>query len=171
MKTIISNAKRLMANPKDYDARAEIMWSGTLAHNNLVGTGRIGDFANHMMEHELSGFNDVAHGAGLAVLVPNWMKYVYKHDLARFVQFAVRVFGVEENFQNPEETALRGVQALRDFFTSIGMPATLSEIKIQEKDFQAIAEKTKKFDPAAGTTGNFLPLTVKDIVEILKLAK
>jgi alcohol dehydrogenase YqhD (iron-dependent ADH family) len=171
MKTIISNAKRLMANPGDYDARAEIMWSGTLAHNNLVGTGRIGDFASHMIEHELSGFNDVAHGAGLAVIVPNWMKYVYKHDLPRFVQFARRVFGIEENFHNPEETALRGIGALRDFFSSMGMPATLGEIGIQEKDFQAIAEKTKKFDPAAGTTGNFRPLTAKDIVEILKLAK
>jgi alcohol dehydrogenase YqhD (iron-dependent ADH family) len=171
MRTIVSNAKRLMAEPNDYDARAEIMWSGSLAHNNLVGTGRVGDFASHMIEHELSGFNDVAHGAGLAVIVPNWMKYVYKHDIPRFVQFAVRVFGVEENFQNPAETALRGIQALRDFYTSIGMPATLTEIGIQEKDFQAIAEKTKKFDTAKGTTGNFLPLTPKDIVEILKLAK
>jgi alcohol dehydrogenase YqhD (iron-dependent ADH family) len=170
MKTIISNAKRLLKNPKDYDARAEIMWAGTLAHNNLVGTGRNGDFASHMIEHELSGFNDVAHGAGLAVIVPNWMKYVYKHDLPRFVQFAVRVFDIEENFHNPEETALRGIEALRAFYTSLGMPATLKEIGIEEKDFQAIAEKTKKFDTAKGTTGNFLPLTVKDIVEVLKLA-
>jgi alcohol dehydrogenase YqhD (iron-dependent ADH family) len=147
------------------------MWAGSLAHNNLVGTGRIGDFASHMIEHELSGFNDVAHGAGLAVIVPNWMKYTYKHDLPRFVQFAVRVFGVEENFQNPEESALRGIAALREFFSSLGMPATLTEIGIQEKDFRAIAEKTKTFDPVKGTTGNFLPLTSKDIEAILKLAK
>jgi alcohol dehydrogenase YqhD (iron-dependent ADH family) len=99
------------------------------------------------------------------------MKYVYKHDLPRFVQFAVRVFDIDENFQNPGETALKGIQALRDFYTSLGMPATLNEIGIHEKDFQAIAEKTKKFDTAKGTTGNFLPLTVKDIVEVLKLAK
>jgi alcohol dehydrogenase YqhD (iron-dependent ADH family) len=171
MKTIISNAKRVLANPNDYDARAEIMWAGTLAHNNLVGTGRIGDFASHMIEHELSGFNDVAHGAGLAVIVPNWMKFTYRHDLPRFVQFAVRVFGVEENFHNSEETALRGIQALRDFYTSIGMPATLSEIGIHEKDFKTIAGKVKKFDEAKGTVGNFHPLTAADVEEILKLAK
>ncbi|MDR1143891.1 MAG: iron-containing alcohol dehydrogenase, partial [Spirochaetaceae bacterium] len=159
MKTIINNAQRLLENPRDYDARAEIMWCGSLAHNNLAGTGRIGDFASHMIEHELSAFNDVAHGAGLAVIVPNWMKFVYKHDIPRFVQFAVRVFGVEENFHNPEETALRGIRALRDFYTSLGMPATLSEIGVAEKDFQAIAGKIRKFDEARGTTGNFLPLT------------
>jgi len=171
MKTIINNAKRLLLNPKDYDARAEIMWCGSLAHNNLAGTGRVGDFASHMIEHELSGFNDVAHGAGLAVITPNWMKYVYKHDLPRFVQFAVRVFGIEENFHNPEETALRGIEALKEFFASMGMPLTLKEIGIEEKDFAAIAGNVKKFDTSKGTTGNFLPLTNTDIVEILKLAK
>ncbi|MDR2144503.1 MAG: iron-containing alcohol dehydrogenase [Treponema sp.] len=171
MKTIISNAKRVLANPRDYNARAEIMWAGSLAHNNLVGTGRMGDFASHMIEHELSGFNDVAHGAGLAVIVPNWMKFTYRHDLPRFVQFAVRVFGVEQDFHNPEETALRGIQALRDFYTSIGMPATLSEIGIHEKDFKTIALKVKKFDKEKGTVGNFLPLTSVDVEEILKLAK
>jgi alcohol dehydrogenase YqhD (iron-dependent ADH family) len=171
MKSIIDNAPKALANPRDYDARAEIMWAGSLAHNNLVGTGRIGDFASHMIEHELSGFNDVAHGAGLAIIVPNWMKYVYKHDPQRFVQFAVRVFGVEENFHKPEETILRGIAALRNFYNSLGMPATLGEIGIQEKDFQAIAEKVKKFDPDKGTVGNFIGLSNKDIVEILKLAK
>lgn len=171
MKTIINNAKRILANPNDYDARAEIMWAGSLAHNNLVGTGRLGDFASHMIEHELSAFNDVAHGAGLAVIVPNWMKFTCRHDLPRFVQFAVRVFDVEQDFHNPEETALRGIQALRDFYTSIGMPATLSEIGIHEKDFKAIARKVKKFDEAKGTVGNFRPLTESDVEEILKLAK
>ena len=171
MKAIINNAKRIIKNFKDYDACAEIMWCGSLAHNGLVGTGRVGDFASHMIEHELSGFNDVAHGAGLAVIAPNWMKYVYKHDINRFVQFAVRVFGVEENFHNPEETALRGIDALRDFFSSVGMPSTLKELGIEEKDFTAIAEKVKKFDAAKGTVGNFLPLTNADIKEILKLAK
>jgi alcohol dehydrogenase YqhD (iron-dependent ADH family) len=171
MKAIINNAPKVLANPEDYDARAEIMWAGSLAHNNLAGTGRIGDFASHMIEHELSGFNDVAHGAGLAVIVPNWMKYVYKHDPQRFVQFAVRVFGVEENFHNPEETILRGIGALRKFYDSLGMPATLSEIGIHEKDFQAIAEKVKKFDTVKGTVGNFIGLTNRDIVEILKLSK
>ena len=171
MASIVNNAPKVMADPKNYDARAEIMWAGSLAHNNLVGTGRIGDFASHMIEHELSGFNDVTHGAGLAILAPNWMKYVYKHDPQRFVQFAVRVFNIEENFHNPEETILRGINALRAFFSSLGMPSTLSEIGITEKDFEAIAEKTKKFNLEKGTTGNFIGLTNKDIVEILKLSK
>ena len=171
MKSIIYNGPKVLANPHDYDARAEIMWAGSLAHNGLVGTGRIGDFASHMMEHELSAFNDVAHGAGLAILVPNLMKYVYKHDPQRFVQFAVRVFNIEENFHNPEETIFRGINALRAFFNSLGMPSKLSDIGIEEKSFRAIAEKTKKFDKEKGTTGNFIGLTVNDIVEILKLAK
>lgn len=171
MKTVVNNAPKVMANPKDYDARAEIMWAGSLAHNNLAGTGRVGDFASHMMEHELSAFNDVAHGAGLAILVPNWMKYVYKHDPQRFVQFAVRVFNIENDFHNPEVTIFRGIDALRAFFNSLGMPATLSDIGIEEKNFQAIAEKVKKFDPEKGTVGNFYPLTNSDIVGILKLAK
>ena len=171
MKTIINNAERLMKNLKDYDACAEIMWCGSLAHNNLVGTGRIGDFASHMIEHELSGFNDVAHGAGLAIVTPNWMRFVYKHDLPRFVQFAVRVFNVEENFHNPEETALRGIKALSDFFASVGMPLTLKEVGIEEKDFAAIAAKIKLFDKEKGTVGNFRPLTKADVEAILKLAK
>jgi alcohol dehydrogenase YqhD (iron-dependent ADH family) len=171
MKTIINNAPKVLAKTDDYDARAEIMWSGAVANGNLLNTGRIGDWANHMMEHELSAINDVAHGAGLAILVPNWMKYNYKVDPQRFVQFAVRVFNIEENFHNPEETILRGIDALRNFFTSIGMPATLKEIGIGEEHFQKIAEKTKKFDPQKGTAGNFNPLSNKDIVEILKLSK
>jgi alcohol dehydrogenase YqhD (iron-dependent ADH family) len=171
MKTIINNAPIVLAEPKNYDARSEIMWAGAVAHNNSLNTGRIGDWASHMIEHELSAVNDVAHGAGLAVLVPNWMKYVYKHDPARFVQFAVRVFGVDQDFHDPEKTILRGIAALRAFFTSIGMPATLGEIGIGEEHFQAIAEKVKKFDPVKGTVGNFEPLGVKDIVEILRLAK
>jgi alcohol dehydrogenase YqhD (iron-dependent ADH family) len=171
MRTIIYNAPRVLENPGDYAARAEIMWAGAVAHNNSLRTGRIGDWASHRIEHELSGFNDIAHGAGLAVLVPNWMKYVYKHDPQRFVQFAVRVFNVEQNFHNPKETILRGIGALRNFFSSIGMPATLKDIGIEEKNFKVIAEKVKRPDPIKGTVGNFLPLTTGDILEILKLAK
>jgi alcohol dehydrogenase YqhD (iron-dependent ADH family) len=171
MKTIINNAPIVLAKPFDYNARAEIMWAGSVAHCNLLNTGRIGDWASHMIEHELSAINDVAHGAGLAVLVPNWMKYNYKHDPKRFVQFAVRIFGIEENFYDPEQTILRGITALRSFFSSIGMPSVLKDIGIGEEHFQTIAEKTKKFNITKGTVGNFNPLTNQDILEILKLAK
>jgi len=171
MKTIINNAPIVMAKPTDYAARAEIMWAGALAHNNLLNTGRIGDWASHMIEHELSAINDVAHGAGLAIIVPNLMLHNYKQDPQRFVQFAVRVFGIEENFHDPKQTILRGIEALRAFFTSIGLPATLKEIGIGEDQFQKIGEKTKKFNAEKGTVGNSFPLTSKDIVKILKLAK
>ena len=171
MKSIVYNAPKVMANLKDYDARAEIMWAGSLAHNNLAGTGRVGDFANHMIEHELSGFNDVAHGAGLAILVPNWMKHVYKRDPERFVKFAVNVFNIENNFYNPEETIMRGIDALRAFYNSLGMPSTLTEIGIKEQDFPAIAKKVKRFDIEKGTVGNSYPLNEKDILAILSLSK
>ncbi len=171
MKTIINNAPVVLADPKNRAARGEIMWAGAVAHNNSLNTGRVGDWASHMIEHELSAINDVAHGAGLAILVPNWMTYVYKHDVQRFVQFAVRVFNVEQDFHDPERTVKKGIAALRAFFTSIGMPATLSAIGIGEDAFPAIAAKTKKFDAVKGTVGNFHPLADSDIVEILKLAK
>jgi len=171
MKTIINNAPIVMTKHNDYAARAEIMWAGSIAHNNLLNTGRIGDWASHMIEHELSAINDVAHGAGLAVVVPNLMTYIYKRDPQRFVQFAVRVFNVEEDFHNPEQTILKGIAALRAFFTSIGLPATLTDIGIGEEHFQKIGEKTKRMDAEKDTVGNSFPLTGKDIVEILKLAK
>jgi alcohol dehydrogenase YqhD (iron-dependent ADH family) len=171
MRTIISNAPIVLAEPKNYAARSEIMWAGCVAHNNLLNTGRIGDWGSHMIEHELSAINDVAHGAGLAVIVPAWMKYVCKHDPERFLQFAVRVFGVEQSFHDPERTIMRGIDALGGFFRSIGMPSTLAEIGIGEESFQAIADKVKKIDPEKRIVGNLVPLTNADIVEILKIAK
>ena len=95
MKTVIAEAPKALAQPTDYDAWAELMWAGTLAHNNLLNTGRIGDWGSHDVEHEISGVYDVAHGAGLAVVFPAWMKHVLNHDVDRFVQWAVRVWNVE----------------------------------------------------------------------------
>jgi alcohol dehydrogenase YqhD (iron-dependent ADH family) len=171
MKTMISNAPIVLSEPKNYAARCEIMWSGSVAHNNLLNTGRIGDWASHMIEHELSAINDVAHGAGLAIILPAWMRYVRKHDIERFVQFAARVFNVEQNFHEPEVTALRGIDSLKAFFKSIGMPTSLSEIEITEESFVSIAQKVRKNDEKKGIVGNFVPLVNEDIVEILKLAK
>ncbi|GAA3319215.1 hypothetical protein GCM10020331_025200 [Ectobacillus funiculus] len=103
LKTIINNAHTVLEDPTNYDARAEIMWSGTIAHNDLLGTGRIGDWASHDIEHEISGIYDIAHGAGLAIVFPAWMKYVYKHDINRFAQFANRVWDVEIDLNNLEK--------------------------------------------------------------------
>lgn len=169
LKTVINNTPVVLEKPEDYAARSEIMWAGSLAHNDLLSTGRTGDWASHLIEHELSGLNDVAHGAGLSVIFPAWMKYVYKHDVQRFVQFAVRVWNVEQNFENPEKTVLDGIEKLTEFYKSIGLPTTLGEIGITEKNFDEIASKCRMNDQ--GTVGNFVKLTKEDVVNILKLAK
>lgn len=169
LKTVIKHVPLVLENPEDYDARAEIMWAGTLAHNDLLETGRVGDWASHQIEHELSGIYDVAHGAGLAVVFPAWMKYVYEHDVPRFVQFAVRVWNVEQSFEDPKRTALEGIRRLEGFFRSIGLPTTLRELNIPDDRLEEMAEKCKK--PNNGRVGNFVPLDKNDVLNILKLAR
>lgn len=169
LKTVIGNAAKVIREPDNYDARAEIMWAGTNAHNDLLSTGRISDFGSHAIEHELSGIYDVAHGAGLAVVFPAWMKYVYKNNIDRFVQFAVRVWNVEQYFDDPERTALEGIQRLESFFKSIGLPVTLKELNIPDDRLEEMAEKCRK--GSDGTTGNFVKLNKEDILNILKLAR
>lgn len=122
-----------------------------------------------MIEHELSAFNDVAHGAGLAIIFPAWMKYVYKHDVMRFVQYANRVWNVEQEFHNVEKTALEGILKLESFYKSIGLPTRLSEISINESHFNKIAENCRRFD--GDTVGNFIKLKKEDIINILKIAQ
>lgn len=169
LKTIIANAPVALENPKDYDARANIMWASTLAHNDLLSTGRTGDWTSHQIEHELSGIYDVAHGAGLAVAFPAWMKYVFRHDVNRFVQFAVRVWGVDPTFDNPEKTALEGIKRLENFFRAIGLPVTLSELGITDDRLEEMANKCRKTN--GDKIGFFVPLDNSDILEILKLAR
>jgi alcohol dehydrogenase len=169
LKTVIDNAPLALGEPENYDARAEIMWAGAIAHNDLLGTGRIADFASHMIEHELSALNDVAHGAGLAIVFPAWMKYVCRHDIQSFVRFAVRVWNVDERFHDPEKTAWEGIRRLEDFYGSIGLPTRLGQIGIAEKDFDRIAGKCKRFE--GDTVGNFVRLDGKAIKEILALAR
>jgi alcohol dehydrogenase YqhD (iron-dependent ADH family) len=169
LKTVINNAPTVRREPQNYDARAEIMWAGAIAHNDLLGTGRIGDWASHMIEHELSAMNDVAHGAGLAIVFPAWMKYVCKHDIQSFVRFAVRVWNVDERFHDPEKTALEGIRRLENFYESIGLPTRLSEIGITEKDFDMISGKCKRF--YRDTVGNFVRIDGMAIKKILDLAR
>ena len=109
----------------DYEARANIMWAGIVAHNNIVGVGRAQDWNSHGIEHELSGLYDCTHGAGLAVIMPAWMTYVYKHDVMHFAQWAVRVWNCKMDFTNPEKTALDGIQAFKNFLKSIVWPSNL----------------------------------------------
>lgn len=168
LKTIIENVPIAIQNHENYAARAQVMWAGTIAHNDLLGTGREEDWASHGIEHELSAIYDVAHGAGLAVVFPAWMKYVYRNNIQRFVQFAVRVWNVEHDFQNPKRTALKGIEKTKEFFTSIGLPVTLEELGVKDDRLEEMADKCTDGDTK--TLGNLVKLSRKDIVEIYKLA-
>jgi hypothetical protein len=169
LKTVIEAVPTALAEPENYDARAEIMWAGAIAHNDLLGTGRVGDWASHMIEHELSALNDVAHGAGLAIVFPAWMKHVCRHDIPSFVRFAVRVWNLEERFHDPEKTAWEGIGRLEEFYQSLGLPTRLGEIGITERDFAAIAKKCRRFD--GDRVGNFVKLDGEAIKAVLELAR
>ena len=165
--TILREAPRVISNPNNYEARANIMWAGMLAHNNLCGVGREQDWASHWIEHELSALYDCAHGAGLAVVFPAWMDYVMHHDVTRFAQIAVRLFGVSMDFQNPENTAKEGICRFKDFFRSIGMPVTFAELGAKAEDIPTLLKKIKT--KSDGTIGSFVPLTKKDAEAIYRL--
>lgn len=169
LKTIINNAPIVLDKPDDYAARAEIMWAATIAHNDLLSTGRIGDWASHRIEHELSAIYDIAHGAGLSIIFPAWMKYVYKHDINRFVQFAVRVWDVDLSFGNLEVVAFEGIKRMTDFFKRIGLPVTLRDAGIDVERFEEMADKATASDTL--TQGSFVKLNKQDIINIYKLAE
>lgn len=167
LRSIIQEAPVVMGDPENYGARANIMWAGTIAHNDLLGMGRSGDWASHNIEHELSALYDVAHGAGLSIVFPAWMKYVYKHDPERFVQFAVRVFAVEQDFHNPEQTILEGIRRLEDFFRRIGLPTTFAEANLPADSLEEMAAKSTANDTQK--LGTFVPLGQGDVLSIYKL--
>lgn len=164
--TMLKETPRVIENPNNYEARANIMWAGTVAHNDIVGVGRSQDWNSHGIEHELSGLYDCAHGAGLAVVMPAWMEFVYRHDVMRFAQMAVRIFGCEMNFENPEVTAVAGIKAFRKFLASIGMPINFEQLGAKAEDIPVLVEKFG----LEGTTGGFVPLTNADITTILEIA-
>lgn len=168
LKTVILNAPIVLNQPDHYDAWSEIMWTGTVAHNNLLNTGRVGDWASHDIEHELSAKFDIAHGAGLAMVFPGWMKYVYKHDIQRFTQFAVRVWNVENDFFNPEQTALNGIHRLETYWESLGLPVRLNKTGIGDLYFDEMAAKCTDNDTRS--FGNFVVLKKQDVMNIYKIA-
>ncbi|MDD4820526.1 MAG: iron-containing alcohol dehydrogenase [Flavobacteriales bacterium] len=168
MKTIIRALPMVLEHPDDYSARAEMMWASTIAHNDLLSTGRLGDWASHRIAHQPSALYDLTHGAALCIIFPAWMKYVYKHDVQRFVQYAVRVWGVDQDFNNPEKTALEGIHRLEEFIKSVGMPSTFSDAGISYARFEQMADRATGGDTF--TLGQFVPLTKKDIYEIYHLA-
>ena len=165
--TMIKETPRVIAQPDNYEARANIMWAGTVAHNDIVGVGRSQDWNSHGIEHELSALYDCAHGAGLAVIMPAWMEFVYKHDVMRFAQMAVRIWGCQMNFEFPDETALEGIACFRSFLHSIGMPINFEQLGAKEEDIPLLVEK---FGIGDGKTGGFVHLTAQDVATIYRIA-
>ncbi len=165
--TMVKETPRVIAQPDLYEARANIMWAGTVAHTNIVGVGREQDWNSHGIEHELSALYDCAHGAGLAVIMPAWMEFVYQHDVMRFAQIAVRLWGCQMDFAHPEVTALEGIRRFRQFLHSIGMPINFAELGAKEEDIPKLVEK---FGIGDGKTGGFVSLSAADITEIYRIA-
>ncbi len=157
--------------PDNYDARATLMWAGSLSHNGLTGTGRVSDFASHKIEHELGGMFDVAHGAGLCAVWGSWARYVLKTNPSRFAQFGIRVFDVPENFSSTEATAYKAIEAWENWCRRIGMPTSLSELGITPTDAQIEEMAEKCVSTGGGHVGFFQPLDKDDIVKILEMAR
>ena len=165
MRTVVEEGPKALARPDDYDARANVMWAGTVAHNNICGVGRAQDWSSHGIEHELSARYDCAHGAGLAVVMPAWMAYVMETDVGRFARFAERVFGVRE--ADPSVAAKEGLARYRAWLKSIGMPLTFAELGAKPEDIPALVAK---LGLRGNTLGSFRPLRDDDVAAILRLA-
>lgn len=167
--TMIHEAPRVIADPDCYEARANIMWAGMLAHNNCCGVGRVQDWSSHNIEHELSAVYDCAHGAGLAVVFPAWMTYNMHHDVMRFAQVANRVWGCQMDYANPESTAKAGIAAFRAFLKSIGMPCNFAELGADEKDIPHMAHLCCWGNGGTGEIGGFAKLNEEDVANIYRL--
>lgn len=166
MRALMENLPRVLRERENYDAWAEVMWTGNVAHNGLLGKGREEDWASHGIEHELSGIYDIAHGAGLAIVFPAWMKYVYRKHPERFVQFAERVFGIRGEEKDTDEVCLTAIGALEIFFHEIGLSTRLRDVGIGRENFDVMAEKACR----NGKLGSFMSLTKEDVREIYEIA-
>ena len=162
MRTILKYGILCVKEPDNYNARAQIMWAGTLAHNDLCGVDREQDWASHHIQHRIGAKYDSAHGAGLATIFPAWAQYVYKHNVPRFVRFATKVMGVDNDVFHPEEVALEGIRRIKAYFASLGMPTTLSELGVKDEDIKELANFNDGF---------FVKLTPADMEKIFELAK
>ncbi|MDL2205722.1 iron-containing alcohol dehydrogenase [Eubacteriales bacterium OttesenSCG-928-N13] len=168
--SVVKAAPIAIENPNDYDSHAQLMWASTIAHNNTCGVGRVFDGASHKIEHELSGIYDVAHGAGLAVVFPAWLRWqLTHHEPSKLVQFAVRVWGCDIDLGHPERCAMQGIERYEAFLRSIGMPLTLRELGIENPDIQRIADGTRR-NPGTDVCGFFTPMDTAAIVELLQIA-
>lgn len=171
IRTVMKNAKILLDDPKNYEARAEVMWAGSLSHNGLTGCGTDGgDWTTHQLEHELGGMYDVAHGAGLAAVWGSWARYVVGERPERFAKFAVNVMGVESS-GDVMQTALKGIEAVEEFYRSVKMPTNLKELGVvpTEEEMLELARKCS-FD-GTRELGSVKKLNQEDMYRIYQMAK
>ncbi len=167
--TMIHEGPRVISDPDNYEARANIMWAGTMAHNNSCGVGRSQDWNSHNIEHELSALYDCAHGAGLAVTMPAVFSYTMSHNVMRFAQAAVRIWGCQMDFAHPEVTAKAGIEAFRNFLISIGMPKNFEELGAKEEDIPKLVDVLLHGNGREGTITGFVTLNEEDCTNIYKL--
>lgn len=165
LRTIIENAPLALDNPESYEARANLMYSGTMALNGLLPQGVQTDWASHAIEHAVSAIYDIPHAGGLAIIFPNWMRYVYKENISRFKRFAIEVWGISAEDGTDEEIALKGIEATRSFFKEIGAPSRLADYEIDEQNLEIMAKKATHF----GAIGSFKVLEAEDVYHILKM--
>ena len=171
-RTVMNSVKIVLKEPENYRHRAQLMWAGSLMHNDLTGCGTSGDWATHMLEHELSGMFDVSHGAGLAALWGSWARYVINENPTRFARFAVNVLGVQNDFNDTMGTALRGIEKMEEFYRSIGMPTNIHDLigkDITDAEIEEMADKCSNY--GKNTAGALKVLTREDMVNIYKMAK
>ena len=172
LRTVKTNALILAKDPKNYDARAEVMWAGSLSHNGLTGCGNDGgDWMTHKLEHELGGLYDVAHGAGLAAIWGSWARYVYKNCLPRFKRYAINVMGIAPDAGSDEEIALKGIEAMEAFYREIKMPTNLRELGVNatDEDLKLMAHKCAV--GVNGGKGSARFLKEEDMYEIYKMSR
>ncbi|MBQ3210956.1 MAG: iron-containing alcohol dehydrogenase [Oscillospiraceae bacterium] len=171
VKNVITYSKKALEKADDYEARANLMWAGSLSHNGLTGCGTIGDFASHMIEHELGGMFDVAHGAGLAAIWGSWARYVIDVKPERFAQFAAEMMDIPAGDLSPKEHGLLGIEALENYFRDVNMPTTLHELGIDPTDAQIDELADKCCDGDTHPVGNFKKLWKEDVKNILLAAR
>jgi alcohol dehydrogenase len=164
--TLMENVNKVLKDPNDYDARANIMFCGTMGNSHLIGLGKEQDWASHMIEHELSAIYDIPHGAGLSIIYPNWMKYAMKAGYAKFAQLAERVFNVEKKNNSEEEIAMEGAVRMREFYSSIGGSSRLKDVGIGEENLARMAKQCVRFGPVGG----YMKLDEEDVLNILKMS-
>lgn len=167
LESIMEEAPKVMADPENYDARANLMWAGNIAHNGTCGIGRVEDWSSHFIEHEISSMYGVTHGAGLSVIFPAWMEFTSKINPSKAKQLSIRVLGVSPNYLNDDVITL-GIKKLREFWKSLGLPVTMHELGVDNPDIDALVRNLHA--NKGETIGNYVPLTRDMTRQIFELA-